>query len=108
MNWRKKAKTDIVKGLKFELLKQRETTRRMGKYGVEKYQGMTSTWVQMHNHSREEWAEGIHSIAQVPEWPAYSKKLEEFPKAKEKNELGWVWSRFKYCNAWLTPSHVAL
>ena len=108
MNWRNKAKTDIVKGLKFELLKQRETTRRMGKYGVEKYQGMATTWVQMQNHRREEWAEGIHSIAQVTEWPAYSKKLEERPKAKENNELGLVWSLFKYCNACLTQSHVAM
>ena len=60
----------------------------MGKYGVEKYQGTASTWVQMHNRSREDWAEGIHNIAQVTEWTAYSEKLEDCPKAKENNELG--------------------
>ena len=80
----------------------------MGKYGMEKYQGTASTWVQMHNTSRKEWAEGIHSIAQVPRWPAYSKKLEECPKAKENFELGLELSLFKYCNAWLTQRHVAM
>ena len=62
----------------------------------------------MHNRSREEWAEGIHSIAQVTEWPAYSQKLEECPKAKENFELGLELSLFKYYNAWLTQIHVTM
>ena len=62
----------------------------------------------MHNRSREEWAKGVHSNTQVTKRPAYSQKLEECPKAKENIELGLELILFKYYNAWLTRSHVAM
>ena len=63
--------------------------------------------MQTHNRDWEEWTKGISSIAQVREWPAYSQKPEESPKAKESNELGFELSLLKYCDAWLTQGHVA-
>ena len=50
--------------------------------------------------TREEQAKDSHSTTQVTERPVISQKMDECPKAREDNELGFGDDPFKSCDAW--------
>ena len=97
VNWRKKVKTDTVKGSSFSNGGSEKKHEKRAKRDGQKYHGTTFTLVQWSKLTREKepWI-----VAAQHRWQSGSfseQRMDKSPKAREYNELGLGEDSFKTC-----------